>query len=246
MLKDDPAAGHLILCKVLHLQYDLPKPLRAQQLYAWAEVAEKYDCTNAISLTLDASFSTEDLQSPSFRDIITLTASAYRLDHRGIFRSYNRVLMLRGTGKPWTFAECLPFLPTMAWFTLESQRSAAVQKYLTAFSKLSKRTSPAGSDQGPHMLGCPLQLLDNIREAKLDAIDMDRDGIVTLEEKARTLVLSHWTPLFACCTFQRGLPSTVYKFVAAVGAVKDGCFGLCLDCVRAGGKNEGKCRVQHP
>ena len=38
-------------------------------------------------------------------------------------------------------------------------------------------------------------------------------------------------------------PQPTYKEVVAV--FNEDCTGLCLDCVKAGGKNEGKCRIAH-
>ena len=98
--------------------------------------------------------------------------------------------------------------------------------------------------------------MSNIRTIGLDDMDATNVTLSTLIEKFKKFpVPAMNSTLSVCSTLEtvqppatgqiHPIPATQLSLKANLDVATKQYQGLCLDCARAGGKFDGKCRVQH-
>jgi len=88
-LHDDDPKAMTVLCKILHMQYDLPeKSLSANELLNLAIVADKYGCIRAVKLSLESIFPRYPIVGTTFQQTGDFICAAYLFDHPVLFERF--------------------------------------------------------------------------------------------------------------------------------------------------------------
>lgn len=133
ILEEDEPDAVVNLCKILHMQYTWPKPMRPKELLHLGIVADKYGCVKAIHLTLEALFPRLHGLKPDPWEVRDLIVAAYLLDHPERFNKYTHG-MLTGNSKSLTeiaLSEMSQRIPTAAWCKCTRRLSSYLRTTLT-------------------------------------------------------------------------------------------------------------------
>ncbi|KAK5135234.1 hypothetical protein LTR08_005484 [Meristemomyces frigidus] len=248
-LEDDDPKAVITLCKILHMQYEPSGvSLTSNELLDLAIVADKYDCVKPLALSLRSIFPDTGIYRAPFIDDANLVCASYLLDHPSLFRRYTQAIVKDHTTsfKNLASSGMGQRLPMALWLKLESKR-AKILVGITA----SLTSNMVGHCPYPwrclRARAITTAQAINMVEAGLLPLNIRSESISTVLEKMAKLKPVHDVSGARACT--GGCPTTKLEAQTSYDDLRaqydTECTGLCLDCVKAGGKNEGKCRIEH-
>lgn len=126
-LQDDDAQAFTLLCRIIHMQYALPKQaLGPDELLSLAIVADKYGCVQPLTLTLNSIFPAIS-SIVTFGDACDLASAAYLLDHPMLFQQLTHSLIYDHANSIMeaTSAACGAHIPIHAWCWSQPSRYLA-------------------------------------------------------------------------------------------------------------------------
>ncbi|XEV07515.1 hypothetical protein FSHL1_012802 [Fusarium sambucinum] len=125
LLPEDDAVAMQIICVVIHYQNDkLSRTLDADDVFAVAVAANKYDCAHVLRFARESWLRTYGKESHS---LVLLAASAYLFQDASAFRVITGVLVLNHVGSYLSLRidEVESFLPWTVFYLLGAQRAWA-------------------------------------------------------------------------------------------------------------------------
>lgn len=117
VLAEDEPDALVNLCKILHMQYTWPKPMSPREILHLGIVADKYECVQAIHLTLDALFPRIARTMHGCWEMRDLIVAAYLLDYPDMFNRYTYKMSMSYT-KPLSevaLGEMSQRIPIAVW-----------------------------------------------------------------------------------------------------------------------------------
>jgi len=137
---------------------------------------------------------------------------------------------------------------------MQSRREEAWKQIIATMSTLVARPCQTDLKSCIRLKQWYSTLTNNLQSLGLNSLDMSNKSIndfMTLAQHLEVPAMRYDLP--ACHAVEdpnaqpktHPAPMTQASFNVMLGTVHEKCNGLCLDCVRAGGINEGKCRIKH-
>jgi len=118
-LSDDDSKAMSLLCKILHMQYQLPtKSLSPDELLGLAVVGDKYGCVKALALSVRSIFPEKtDTAGTTFEHIGKLVCAAYPLDNAPLFERLTHAMFTDYVDSfvPVGHSEAGQLLPSSIW-----------------------------------------------------------------------------------------------------------------------------------
>ena len=167
-IKEEDTEAFVVLCKLLHTQYEIPKErLPSKKILAIAVVADQYACVKAVSLPMTVLFPLFECSGKpdalSMDEIAQFIIATYLLDHPQLFHHFTAKICTSSYNRPLTSITKLPGagrVPSDVWRKRTSLSLLNVT-FANWHSDVGVRTWPAqtGSDQ---VHSCRLRALSGL------------------------------------------------------------------------------------
>lgn len=263
-MQGDDTDAFVLLCKILHMRFDLPEsksPLCADELLDFAIVVDKYDCTKAVALVLKPIFPEPPQHTQTFFNVAKLALAAYLLDDPHLFKQLTECLALHFVDDFSNFMTlpCGQHVPAVAWgkvllgyyslhgtltlaFVLEHMRSKAKSELAeNVTSSLSRCLNLDCTDCNKLYA----KVVKMLMASEVLPLRSNTESVFRIATKLRNLpppegAARHYRP----CQGHRSSDISPDRFAEVATQVLQRCNGLCLDCATSGRRNEVKrCHV---